>query len=40
MNHINSWTDALTFHQDFPFTPLHYTYVAFTFTSYPDYAKV
>jgi hypothetical protein len=30
MNYITAWTDALTFHRDLPFIPLHCTYVTFT----------
>jgi hypothetical protein len=29
MSYITSWTDALAFHHDLPFIPLHYTYVTF-----------
>jgi hypothetical protein len=39
MKYVMSWTDALTFHRDFPFIPLHYSYTPFTsspqFTSLP-----
>jgi hypothetical protein len=30
MNYVTAWTDALAFHRDLPFSPLHYTYVTFT----------
>jgi hypothetical protein len=30
MVHLMSWTDALTFHHDHPFIPLHYTDTHFT----------
>jgi hypothetical protein len=30
MKYVMSWIDALTFHNDLPFIPLHYTYVPFT----------
>jgi hypothetical protein len=30
MEYVMSWSDALIFHHDLPFIPLHYTFVPFT----------
>jgi hypothetical protein len=38
MEYVMSCSDALTFHHDLPFIPLHYTYV--TFTSSPQFTSL
>jgi hypothetical protein len=30
MKYVMSWTDALAYHHDLPFIPLHCTYISFT----------